>query len=132
VNDAIAKLLEASLRLARRRLSWFHGFELTLNVSTTCADVLSLFFPGAAAIVGRSLTGTGTEGWRVTCLVTAFLVLTAMVLRSADRFLKVSEKRFRVKALVGKLGALEVELAAGRNPADVAQQLAALRREEGF
>ena len=132
MNDAIAKQLQDSLDLARRQFARLRGFEITLNAVTTCADALSLLFPGAAAIVGRSLTGAGTPGWRLTCAVTAAFVLLAMVLRSTERFLKLSEKMYRAKALVGKLGGLQVELATGKDPADVARQLAAARQEEGF
>lgn len=132
MNDAVAKPLQDTLLLARRRLARLQGFEIALNVSTTCADALSLLFPGAAAIVGRSLTGTGTEGWRLTCLLTAAFVLVAMALRSTERFLKLFEKLFRARALVGKLSALEVELATGRDPAEIGRQLATIRREESL
>lgn len=102
--------IQSSLRRAETYTLGLRKAYTRLVIGGLVSSAATTLVAGGTALQGP-LLGTGTTGWRITCIVAALLSLISAICVGAGQQLKLGERLPQGLLCVGRLRALDMALA---------------------
>jgi hypothetical protein len=111
-QTALTKIVKDSLQKAQGRIAGLRNTNTVLMFSSIVSSAATALVAGGTAVIGP-VAGAGDAGWRIPCLVAAFLAFTSTVTTALIQQMKTGERLMQATQCVGRLRALELAIATG-------------------
>ena len=108
----LAESVKASLRKAEVIVSGYRKNNTILLSTTVISSAAATLVAGVTAATGP-LAISGTEGWRIACIIAAIFSLVSTVSTGLSQQLKISDRLTEGKQGLGKLRYLDVVITTG-------------------
>jgi hypothetical protein len=125
-QDGLVQEIKSSLTKAEKTLSKQKRVNTTLLIAGMMSSAAATLVAGITAASGPVI-GTGTEGWRVACIIAAIFGFGATVSNGLGQQLKVNEGLIECSHCVNQLRSLNLGITSGLiNGPDIAQEYQAI------
>lgn len=111
-QNAITQSVKKSLKKAEEIISGRKKTNTGLLVAGMTTSAASTLVAGITAAQGPVI-GTGTEGWRITCIIAAIFGFAATVSTGLSQQLKINDRVAEGTQCVSKLRSLDVGITTG-------------------
>ena len=111
-RDAITQSVKKSLKKAEEIITRRKKTNTGLLVTGMTASAASTLIAGITAAQGP-IIGTGTEGWRLACIIAAIFGFASTVSTGLSQQLKVNDRVAEGNQCVGELRSLDVGITTG-------------------
>ncbi len=111
-RDALTQSVKNSLKKAEEIISGRKKTNTGLMVAGMTTSAASTLVAGITAVQGPVI-GTGTEGWRIACIIAAVFGFASTVSTGLSQQLKVNDQVAEGNQCVSKLRSLDVGITTG-------------------
>jgi MFS family permease len=108
----VTESVKASLRKAGAIVAVYQKRKNRLLATTIVSSTAVTLVAGVTAAIGP-IVGTGTEGWRIACIIAAIFGFVSTVSSGLSEQLKISDRLADGRQGVGKLSYLDVLITTG-------------------
>jgi hypothetical protein len=116
-RQAFAQILKDSLQKAQGQISGLRKTNKWLVIASIVSSAATTLVAGATAAAGP-VVGSGTEGWKFSCLVAAVFAFVSTVATALIQQMKTEERLVQGTQCVGRLLALQVAMATSSQNLD--------------
>jgi hypothetical protein len=111
-KQVLANNIRTSLIKAEKLITSKRKANNRLLITGITSSAASTLVAGVTA-AGGPIIGTGTEGWRIACIIAAFFGFTSTITTGIGQQMRESNQLSKGNECIGKLKSLDVAITAG-------------------